>query len=318
MVAAWMAAPFGERKAGDGSHPHPRPAAPDAAMSFTHTFLAIDWGTTNRRVSLVDGGQVIHTERDDRGVTSVTHFEDEAADIRARFGDLPLLMAGMVGSNIGWRTAPYVPVPAGIADLAAALLWIDVRTAIVPGVSVAAPADVMRGEEVQFLGAIAAELVPSDALLVQPGTHCKWALMERGRIAHFTTAMTGELFAMLGKYGLLSAQLAGDVTLGQAFLDGVEEGRKRDLAASLFGIRAAKLLGARDDADAASFVSGLLIGSDVAARLECLGHDDVHILADPTLGGLYAVAVAAHGRRALRIDSQAAFAAGIIAIGRHI
>jgi 2-dehydro-3-deoxygalactonokinase len=284
-------------------------------VSFSGTFLAIDWGTTNRRVFLVEGGQVVRTERDDRGVTAVRDFAAEAAGIRERFGDLPMLMAGMVGSNIGWRAAPYVPAPAGIEDLAANLLRLDDRTAIVPGVSVTGPADVMRGEEVQLLGAVAAGLVPGDALLAQPGTHCKWALMEGGRIAGFTTAMTGELFALLRKYGLLSSQLGEEVTLGQAFLDGVEEGRKRDLAASLFGIRAAKLLGERNDVDAASYASGLLIGSDVAARLERVGHDEVHILADPVLGGLYSAAIELHGRRAVRIDSHAAFVAGIIAIG---
>ncbi len=284
-------------------------------MSFSGTFLAVDWGTTNRRVFLIEGGQVVRTERDDRGVTSVRDFAAEAADIRARFGELPMLMAGMVGSNIGWRAAPYVPAPAGIEDLAANLLRIDERTAIVPGVSVMGPADVMRGEEVQLLGAVAAGLVPGDALLAQPGTHCKWALMEGGRIAGFTTAMTGELFALLRKYGLLSAQLGEEVTLGQAFLDGVEEGRKRDLAASLFGIRAAKLLGERNDVDAASYASGLLIGSDVAARLERAGHDMVHILADRSLGSLYVAAIEAHGRRAALVDSHAAFVAGIIAIG---
>jgi len=284
-------------------------------VSFSGPFLAIDWGTTNRRAFLIEGGQVVRTERDDRGVTSVTDFAAEAAGIRERFGDLPMLMAGMVGSNIGWRAAAYVPAPAGIEELAANLLRIDDRTAIVPGVSVTGPADVMRGEEVQLLGAVAAGLVPHDALLAQPGTHCKWAEMEGGRIAGFTTAMTGELFAMLRKYGLLSSQLTEEVTLGQAFLDGVEEGRKRDLAASLFGIRAAKLLGERADSDAASFASGLLIGSDVAARLERVGHDAVHILADPVLGGLYSAAIEVHGRRAVRVDSHAAFVAGIIAIG---
>jgi 2-dehydro-3-deoxygalactonokinase len=69
----------------------------------------------------------------------------------------------------------------------------------------------MRGEEVQFLGAVEAGLVPGDALLVQPGTHCKWAEMAGGRVAGFTTAMTGELFALLRTHGLLAAQLGGAV-----------------------------------------------------------------------------------------------------------
>ncbi|MCD2324637.1 2-dehydro-3-deoxygalactonokinase [Sphingomonas sp. IC-56] len=288
---------------------------------FGTRFLAVDWGTTNRRVFLIEGGQVVSTVRDDKGVTAVTpgDFGGEAAGIRERFGDLPMLLAGMVGSTVGWQVAPYVAAPAGVPEIAASLLWIDDRTAIVPGIStlVTGRPDVMRGEEVQLLGAVAAGLVPADALLAQPGTHCKWVTMAAGRVADFTTAMTGELFALLKKHGLLASQLTGDVTPGVAFLQGVEEGRRRDVAASLFGIRAAKMLGTRGDADAAAYASGLLIGADVAARLETSGHDTVHILADPMLGGLYAAAIEAQGRTAHLVDSHAAFVAGINEIAKQ-
>jgi 2-dehydro-3-deoxygalactonokinase len=279
------------------------------------SYLAVDWGTTNRRTYRIEDGRVAGSERDDRGVTAVPPggFEAEVAGLRERFGDLPLLLAGMVGSNIGWRPAPYAIAPAGIPELAGALLWVDERTAIVPGIATAG--DVMRGEEVQLLGAVAAGLAPPDALLCQPGTHCKWAEMAGGRVASFTTAMTGELFALLRAHGVLAKQLGGEVVLGDAFREGVEEGKRRDLAASLFGIRAAGVLGTRDDADAASYASGLLIGTDVAARLSGWRPDTVHILADEHLGGLYAAAIAAQGVSATLVDSHAAFAAGIIAIG---
>jgi 2-dehydro-3-deoxygalactonokinase len=283
-------------------------------------FLAVDWGTTNRRVYRIEDGAVASTARDERGVTAVEDFAGEAAAIRARFGDLPMLLAGMVGSNIGWQPAPYVAAPAGIGELAANLLRIDARTAIVPGVSTLAGGrpDVMRGEEVQLLGAVAAGLVPGDSLLAQPGTHCKWAEMRNGYLVGFTTAMTGELFALLRAHGLLAAQLHGEVTVNAAFHDGLAEGRRRDLAASLFGIRAGRMLGVRDDADAAAYASGLLIGSDVAARLEAAPHAEVFILSGPELGNLYIAAIEANGRAARLIDSHAAFVAGILAIGNAI
>jgi 2-dehydro-3-deoxygalactonokinase len=286
----------------------------------TGPLLAIDWGTTNRRVYRIEDGTVTATERDALGVTAVSDFAGELAAIRSRFGDLPVLMAGMVGSTIGWREARYVAAPAGLADLGDNLLRIDDRTAIVPGVSFTdgTRGDVMRGEEVQLLGAVAAGLAPPDALLVQPGTHCKWVEMAGGRIARFTTAMTGELFALVRAHGILSAQLAADVVLGDAFLDGVREGVKRDLTASLFGIRAAKLLGLRDDKDAASFASGLIIGADVAARAATKSFGTAYILADPILGGLYGAAVEANGGAATIIDSHAAFVAGISRIGAFL
>lgn len=287
-------------------------------MSFSRQFLAVDWGTTNRRIYLIEDGHPVRGERDDRGVTAVESgaFEAEVTAIRESFGDLPMLLAGMVGSNIGWRLAPYVAAPAGIADLVRDLVWIDDRTAIVPGIATAD--DVMRGEEVQLLGAVEAGLVPADALLCQPGTHCKWAKMEGGRVVDFTTAMTGELFALLRSHGLLAAQLDRPVTFGDAFRAGVEEGSKRDLAASLFRIRAAGLLGRRDDADASSFASGLLIGADVAARLSDQRPDRVYILADRELGGLYAAAIEAQGTNAMIVDTHSAFEAGISAIVANI
>ncbi len=276
-------------------------------------FLAVDWGTTNRRVFLIEDGAVVATERDDRGASRVAPggYEAEVAGIRERVGDLPMLMAGMVGSNIGWHTVPYAPAPARLTDLAAALHRVDHRTAIVPGVSWSDGhrGDVMRGEEVQFLGAAAAGLVPQNALLCHPGTHCKWTVIEDGAILRFTTAMNGELFALLRNHGLLARQLGGVAAPGPEFLAGVEEGRKRDLAASLFGIRARGLLGLADDKDAASFASGLLIGADAAARVG--EHDSVYLLAGPELGALYLAAIEALGAKAELVDSHSAFVAGI-------
>ena len=285
---------------------------------FAEPFLAVDWGTTNRRAFRIEGATSVATARG-RGVGEMTPgvFPAEVATIRAQLGDWPMLLAGMVGSTIGWQIAPYVSAPAGVEAIAAGLVWVDERTAIVPGLSLleGGRADVMRGEEVQLFGAVAAGLAPVDALLVQPGTHCKWARMQAGRIVSFTTAMTGELFALLRGHSILAPQLGAPVDAGDAFLAGVAEASSRDLSSALFGIRAAKLLGQRDDAAAASFLSGLLIGADVAAAVAREDVDTVYMLADPALGALYAAAIAANGCSVRLIDSQVAFLAGISHIG---
>jgi len=122
--------------------------------------------------------------------------------------------------------------------------------------------------------------------------------------------MTGELFALLKAHGLLARQLGGPVDVGAPFLEGVAEGGQGDLAASLFGIRAAGLLGRRADAEAAAFASGLLIGGDVAVRLAENPDRIVHVLADQAMGALYIAAVQSHGREARIVDSHAAFVAG--------
>lgn len=279
-------------------------------------FIAVDWGTTNRRAYRIEGGIVSDTWRDDRGVKAMAGqgYEAEVASIRERLGDLPILMAGMVGSTIGWREAPYASLPAGLPALAASLLTIDERTAIVPGLSLndGNRADVMRGEEVQLLGAVAAGLAPADALLCQPGTHCKWVRMVRGEVAHFATAMTGELFALLKDHSILAGQLSGEVAPRSAFRAGVRRGVEGDLATALFGIRAASVLGTLSPEDAPSRASGILIGADVAAQVG--SGDVVHILADPALGALYASAIDTLGGAPTLVDSHAAFVAGIVAI----
>lgn len=279
-------------------------------------YLAVDWGTTNRRAYRLSAQGAVEADwRDGQGILSVAPggFAAEAAAIRARLGDLPMLCAGMVGSNRGWTETPYLPCPVGLGEIAARLTWVEPeRTAILPGVAMAGERpDVMRGEEVQLLGAAAAGLVPAGVLLCQPGTHCKWAEIAEGKLAGFVTAIPGELFALLKAHSLLAPQLAGAVDPNAAFLEGVADAGD-DLLARLFSVRAASLLGRRRDADAAAYASGLLIGTDVKARN--LAGRDVHVLADSELGGLYRAAVAAVGGHPNIVDSHAAFLAGINAI----
>ena len=283
-------------------------------------FIAVDWGTTNRRAYRIEDGIVTGSVHEPRGVTAVADFAADVADIRARLGDLPMVLAGMVGSTIGWRDAGYVAVPAGAGDLAARLTWIDARTAIVPGLSACADdrGDVMRGEEVQVLGAAAAGLVPADATIVQPGTHSKWVTLSGGRIVDFTTAMTGELFALLRRHSILSTQLDTTAAPGPAFAQGVGEGTARDLARSLFGVRAGALLGIRDADGAASYTSGVLIGTEVAARLADTDARCIYVVGEPALASLYVAAIGQLGRRAVPVDGERAFVAGIAQIGDRL
>jgi 2-dehydro-3-deoxygalactonokinase len=287
-------------------------------------FIAVDWGTTNRRAYRVGGDGRHDAEfEDDRGVLSIARggFPAATAEIRARLGDWPLLLAGMVGSNKGWVEAPYVRCPGGFDELAANVVWTEPeRSAIVPGLSYLAGdhADVMRGEEVQMLGAVASGLIPADGLACHPGTHNKWVLLEGSRITAFRTVMTGELFNMLKSRGILADWLQGPVEVGDVFLSGVREGLKGGaMAADLFAVRARVLLGQANAADAPSFTSGLLIGSDVFAGLgEAAGA--VTVIGRPDLTRLYAAAIAEAGREATQVDGEEAFLAGIIEVARRI
>ncbi len=286
-------------------------------MSWREGYIAVDWGTTNRRAYLIDAaGRLADEFADDLGLMAVPKggFEASAAEIRQRLGDRPMLLAGMVGSNRGWREAPYAPAPAGNEDLARAILWIEPgRTGIVPGVSQsgAAGADVMRGEEVQVLGAVAAGQVPPDALICHPGTHAKWIQMEGGRIASFRTMMTGELFSLLTRHSILADQLQDEVTVNDSFERGVAEALAgAEILASLFRIRARHLLG-EEDGEPTDYASGLLIGCDVRAGLAMHREGPIALIGRADLCMLYGAALAQAGHATTQLDGADAFLAGI-------
>jgi 2-dehydro-3-deoxygalactonokinase len=294
-------------------------------MRWAEGFIAVDWGTTNRRAWLIDSdGHCSNEMEDDKGILSVEPGQFPAAveEIRGRLGDHPLLMAGMIGSNRGWIEAPYVTCPAGIGELAERLIWAEEgRTAIVPGLSYLADerADVMRGEEVQILGAVAAGMVPENCLICHPGTHNKWIDVVESCIVDFRTVMTGEIFSLLKERSILADLLSLPAATGEAFHAGVRRGLANDgLTAELFSVRARVLLDQAKREEAASFTSGLLIGADIRVGLRAAPEAEVIVMGRPELTGLYAAALVEAGQEAREVDGEETFLAGISQIARRV
>ncbi len=277
--------------------------------------IGIDWGTSSARAyRLAPGGAVLERREAALGILHVQQggFPDALRRLAGDWitaGERRVLLAGMVGSRQGWQEAPYVSCPAGLDALAGALVRVpfteaDVR--LVPGVSAedaAGVPEVMRGEEVQVLGVLAQ--AGPDALLCLPGSHAKWVRVERGRIAGFETSMTGEAFAALRGHTILGRMMEGDAAPGPAFDAGVARaGDPGGLLHHLFGTRTLALFGRLAPADAASYLSGLLIGHEVAASLPGGGH--VHLVGTGPLMALYARAITLRGGMATPGDADAA------------
>ena len=224
-----------------------------------------------------------------------------------------MLLAGMVGSNRGWIEAPYVPCPAGFLELARKVVPSpDGYAVIAPGVAYSNGAvDVMRGEEVQLVGAVAQGEIPGDCIVCHPGTHNKWVRMDYGRIQAFQTVMTGELFNLLKERSILADLLSGLAVVGEPFLDGVRRGLSGSgVTAELFGARARALLGRIAAEDGASFVSGLLIGEDVRVGLATFSPERVYVMGRPDLTALYSAALEEAGIEARQTSGEQAFITG--------
>ncbi|CUI09168.1 2-dehydro-3-deoxygalactonokinase [Massilia antarctica] len=283
-----------------------------------HTqLLGIDWGTSNRRAYLVGrDGKCLARHADDQGMLAVGgDFAGSLAALRASMGvsdAIPVVMSGMVGSASGWQEVPYLDTSVPLTALPAHLVPVTGQAGcfIVPGYCTRDGAvDVMRGEETQLLGAVGCGL--GDGWVVLPGTHSKWVYLRGGRIDQLVTYMTGELFAMLAGASTLAALMADGPDDDTAFAAGLQEARRgRPLSNALFGVRARVVSKTMAAAQARSFVSGLLIGTEFVAAQ---GHADsaIDIIASSALSARYQSAAAHYGMPARARDPDEVYLAAL-------
>jgi 2-dehydro-3-deoxygalactonokinase len=249
--------------------------------------IALDWGTTNLHSYRIGAGSAILDHREwPLGIMQIADADFPAALERAMKPwqplppDVPIIASGMIGSRQGWKEVPYALCPAGLEDIAKALLpmeWSGRKVWLVPGVSCSdgrGIPDVMRGEEVQIIGA--AEASTEDGLFIIPGTHSKWVVAGRGRISRFATFMTGEMFAVLKGHSILGRMMKGAAVDEGAFRRGVAEAQAAGgrLLHSLFGVRALGLFGKLPETESAGYLSGLLIGAELMEAPAVLGVED--------------------------------------------
>jgi 2-dehydro-3-deoxygalactonokinase len=292
------------------------------STASTDTLLGVDWGTTNRRAYLVDGaGTELAFHQDDRGMLAERgRFGDSLAELRARMGieaGVPVVLSGMIGSAQGWQEVPYLDHAVALDELVHHLAPVRDQAQgqgcfIVPGYCRKDDeVDVMRGEETQLLGAMA---LGHHGWIVLPGTHSKWVLLEQGRMKHWKTHMTGELFAMLAREGTLSALLqGGDDQDDAAFDAGVELAiRRLPFTHALFTVRARVVAGVMPARAARSFVSGLLIGSEFAGMQDgTAGCTEIGLIASDVLVPRYVRVAGRFGIHATVIDPHQAYRAAL-------
>ena len=293
--------------------------------------IGIDWGTSATRAYRIGSdGAVLEARSAALGIQKLEGrgFADALKELLGPWQDdpAPRLACGMIGSRQGWREAPYVSCPLSIDALAAGQVTTERgELTIVPGVmtrDAAGVPDVMRGEETQIIGAIDHEAAA--VLAVLPGTHSKWARVERGRLVDFQTFMTGELYAVLLEHSILG-RLAERGTLAHdddAFARGVARGLGAGgLSHDVFGARTLCLAGELAPAGVADWLSGLLIGREVrtARSWSFRGGNDastVCVVGDDALAARYVTALGAAGIAATRGPADAA-ARGLWRIARH-
>lgn len=297
-------------------------------------FIAGDWGTSHLRLSLCDAqGQVLDAQQGP-GVAELKGdfsacFTQLIDAWTQQHGALPAVLCGMVGSSIGWMNVPYLPCPTKPEAIAQAVQRLHgERIVIAPGLACRNPHDApdfMRGEETQVLGAVRLDvrLRSGRQLLCLPGTHTKWVVLEEGKIQQFLTAVTGELFAIVKQHSVLvraahSRADAGDLVFQRA-MQQVLHYPEASLQQLLFECRSRQLDGDLLPEEAAAFLSGLLIATDVMSALRVfrkyiMAMTRITFIGTALLTQRYAAVCTVRGIHSVQLDGAAASLAGLTAI----
>lgn len=273
--------------------------------------IGIDWGSSSLRAYLFDSSHsLLEQIESDQGITHLQRdsqgFEQTLLGVVGhwRQPEIRVLLSGMITSRNGWVETPYLPCPARLDDLYAHAVITELeglKLQFLPGVcqygtqgavlrdNVAA--DVMRGEELQLL-AIGPKA--GTELVVLPGTHSKWALIDSSSIIAFRTIPTGELFNLLLSHSLIGGLAESSDWSDSGFVDGVECGYEHNaILSQLFSCRSAVLLDQRSPTESRSWLSGLLIGREIreGAELYQGAIETVRLVGSKTLCAHYEVAL---------------------------
>jgi 2-dehydro-3-deoxygalactonokinase len=298
-------------------------------------FIAINWGSSNFRSFLINAqGLVLDAFAEPAGIASLDRagMEAQIARLSARWPQAGMIYAcGMVGSNVGWEDAGYAACPVGLDGLAELLHPTRIAgrdMLIVPGLacqraSDGAP-DIMRGEETELFGLLRSGRLPGDGIVGLPGTHGKWVKIRDGKVEEFMTAMSGEIYDRLTAAGMLASIVAAPAAVGEAFASGVDAGARRQptLSTALFGVRARVIRGELARDDAASYLRGLLIGSELADARSLYRLDEaVTLVGSAPVCALYRAALEHLGVASQTVDASDATAQGFAGIhaarGQH-
>ena len=243
------------------------------------SFASCDWGTSTFRLRLPPGVRPREI-RNQSGVASLANrggdraqgFRDTLNQARSALSiptEIPILISGMASSSLGWKELPYAELPFALDGSDA--IWTDLGEHLYLISGARGATDMMRGEETQALGvaALLGKTLPPEAILILPGTHSKHLTLRNAQITEIRTFMTGELFDLLMRQSVLRHSTTPDATFdATSFQDGVTATRTHSLIAKLFRVRTRQVLDHQDAESNTSFLSGLLIGTELAELAE--------------------------------------------------
>lgn len=181
-------------------------------------YITLDGGTTNTRLSLVSGLNILQTIKINMGAGNCVNGNAQLKkEIKTAIHTLlqnnniagkdvkAIVASGMITSEYGLCALEHTTLPAGIEQLHNTMCEVSIEDitsipfSFIRGVKMSdgtlETSDIMRGEETELMGLIDDE--SQDAVYVLPGSHSKLIYVNNGQITDFCTLMTGEMIAAL-------------------------------------------------------------------------------------------------------------------------
>ena len=297
--------------------------------------ISADWGTTSLRAFLLDRrGAIVDRRKAPKGIMKVSDgdFSGTFSALMGRWlndsPDIPVLLSGMIGSEQGWAVAPHIPLPARLADLAAALHAVPITDKkcayIVPGlttVGVHGVHDIIRGEETQIVGALD-DSATGESVLCLPGTHSKRVTVADGAISGFQTSLTGETLAILSDNSILGRLMENSATDNEkeetAFVQGlIRASEQGGLLHHLFGVRSQGYCRVIPRSGLRLYLAGILIGHEIRGMREIYPQlKSITIIAGQEIAERYGRALEFFGLQTTLVDGAAAAFGGHLKIAR--
>ena len=263
--------------------------------------IAVDGGTTNTRLTLVNDGKVVDRIKCRVGVRNALRSGRGTLAEAVRLGIDELLgrnklsvhdirlaaFSGMIGSENGLYAIEHITAPAGIDELRRGTVQIqlpgiaDLPFLFIPGVKTftdplekpLGELDIMRGEETELMGILSSLNISEPLTVLLPGSHMKIVDIDAsGRITAFRTSLSGELIRAAAENTILSQSL-GDVYPTHAdenyLRQGYEYAERRGINEALFKIRVqANFIKKADAAQLYAFLMGAILRDDVRSVLD--------------------------------------------------
>ena len=249
------------------------------------TYITIDGGTTNTRISLIENLKVIDTLKfgvgaragiDDKKILEST-VKNGIIDIlknnkKSETDITRILASGMITSEFGLCQLDHITAPAGIKELNATMHEVilenisEIPFVFIRGVKTScsniSDADMMRGEETELMGIS----LGGEGTYILPGSHSKIIRTdEDGRILTFSTMLTGEMAASLSANTILKDAVDFKTTKTDVeyLLKGYEYCNEKGINEALFKVRILKNI-FKENADRVySFFMGIILCNEI-------------------------------------------------------